>query len=266
MKCMIKNLIGAIVVMPLSQAVYGDIKPGFEPYKFQTELKKIIENDIPEVSKQPYDRIVQDEFIDLEKLVKKTDVLYDISEILWDDLNAIPADKDAIPELLKWKQEHEKYLEKISVAFDRYTCIFPSGLEAVGKNNYVESSDFMRAMILALGVETNQAMKRKESLTAKQIQQWKILSEIISSYYQCRGGLINNIIASSFYNQFSIDGEKSVSEIADSLGLKQNVTSQHLSFMKRQGLIDCRRDGKNVYYKIVHAAPKMLLQCIKNSI
>jgi ArsR family transcriptional regulator len=46
------------------------------------------------------------------------------------------------------------------------------------------------------------------------------------------------------------DGEKSVSELADILGLKQSNTSQHLAILRKVGVILPRKDGSTVYYRL----------------
>jgi len=54
-----------------------------------------------------------------------------------------------------------------------------------------------------------------------------------------------------------LDGERSVNELADALGLAQSVVSQHLSLLRRDGLVAGRREGQSIYYAIsderVHA-------------
>lgn len=47
------------------------------------------------------------------------------------------------------------------------------------------------------------------------------------------------------------EGEKSVGEIEEACGASQSAVSQFLKGMRLQGLVDFRRDGKQVYYKIV---------------
>ena len=47
------------------------------------------------------------------------------------------------------------------------------------------------------------------------------------------------------------DGTKSVAELAESLGLKQSNTSQHLAVMRRAGLVIPQRQGNTVYYSLV---------------
>lgn len=44
------------------------------------------------------------------------------------------------------------------------------------------------------------------------------------------------------------DGELSVTDICNRLGLSQSNTSQHLSILRRRGLISSRREGTTVYY------------------
>lgn|SRR5690606_1586030 len=47
------------------------------------------------------------------------------------------------------------------------------------------------------------------------------------------------------------EGEKSVSEIEAICGASQSAVSQFLKGMRLEGLIESRREGKQVYYKIV---------------
>lgn len=58
-----------------------------------------------------------------------------------------------------------------------------------------------------------------------------------------------------------VEGEKSVGEIEEACGASQSAVSQFLKGMRLEGLIDSRRDGKQVYYKIVD---KRILELIKS--
>lgn len=49
-------------------------------------------------------------------------------------------------------------------------------------------------------------------------------------------------------------GERSVDALAGSIGLSLANASQHLQQMRRAGLIEARRDGKFVYYRLSDAA------------
>lgn len=57
------------------------------------------------------------------------------------------------------------------------------------------------------------------------------------------------------------DGEKSVGEIEEICGASQSAVSQFLKGMRLEGLIDSRRDGKQIYYSIVD---KRVLKLIKS--
>lgn len=47
------------------------------------------------------------------------------------------------------------------------------------------------------------------------------------------------------------EGEKSVGEIEQACGASQSAVSQFLKGMRLEGLIESRREGKQVYYRIV---------------
>ncbi len=47
------------------------------------------------------------------------------------------------------------------------------------------------------------------------------------------------------------NGERCVSDILEVVGGSQANVSKHLSVLKRAGLVDCRREGLNVYYRII---------------
>lgn len=45
-------------------------------------------------------------------------------------------------------------------------------------------------------------------------------------------------------------GEKSVNELVRRLELRQSNVSKHLSLMRENGLVECRREGSTVYYSL----------------
>lgn len=47
-----------------------------------------------------------------------------------------------------------------------------------------------------------------------------------------------------------IDGERSVTEIEDALGMAQAKVSQLLMRLRSEGIVEARRDGRNVLYRI----------------
>ena len=46
------------------------------------------------------------------------------------------------------------------------------------------------------------------------------------------------------------DGEKSVGQIADLLEIPQSPLSQHLSRMRKEELVDTRREAQTIYYSL----------------
>ncbi len=54
-------------------------------------------------------------------------------------------------------------------------------------------------------------------------------------------------------------GEKTVTEIVNTLGVHKANVSQHLSVMKGSGIITSRREGTNIYYRITN--PKIVEAC-----
>lgn len=47
-----------------------------------------------------------------------------------------------------------------------------------------------------------------------------------------------------------MEEERPVGDLADSVGLAQSAASQHLARMRQEGLIQSRRDGQTIYYRI----------------
>lgn len=46
------------------------------------------------------------------------------------------------------------------------------------------------------------------------------------------------------------DGEKTVGDLVDILGVPKANVSQHLSLMRNKGIVRTRRDGTHVYYRV----------------
>ena len=47
-----------------------------------------------------------------------------------------------------------------------------------------------------------------------------------------------------------IDKARSVGELADLLKIRDSTVSQHLALLRKDGLVDARRDGQTVWYSI----------------
>ena len=46
------------------------------------------------------------------------------------------------------------------------------------------------------------------------------------------------------------DRDKTVGELADSLGLRQAAVSQQLALLRKDGLVSARRDGRTMHYRL----------------
>ena len=58
--------------------------------------------------------------------------------------------------------------------------------------------------------------------------------------------------------------EMCVGDIVKALGGKQAITSQQLNMMKDKGVLECRRDGIKVYYRIGNKNVIKLLHCVND--
>jgi len=56
------------------------------------------------------------------------------------------------------------------------------------------------------------------------------------------------------------EGEKTVSELVEILGVPKANVSQHLAVMRHKGILDSRREGVNIYYRVSN--PKVIKACI----
>jgi DNA-binding transcriptional ArsR family regulator len=56
------------------------------------------------------------------------------------------------------------------------------------------------------------------------------------------------------------EGERSVGALQGELGLDSGGTSQHLASLRRIGLVESRREGTSVYYKLADARVVDLLE------
>jgi DNA-binding transcriptional ArsR family regulator len=56
------------------------------------------------------------------------------------------------------------------------------------------------------------------------------------------------------------DGERTVGDLQAALELDSSGTSQHLSVLRRAGLLESRRDGTSVYYRVKDPRTFQLLE------
>jgi len=55
------------------------------------------------------------------------------------------------------------------------------------------------------------------------------------------------------------EGEKSVNELTDILGISQSNLSQHLALMRQKGIVTTRKQGTSIYYRVTD--PKINQAC-----
>lgn len=57
-------------------------------------------------------------------------------------------------------------------------------------------------------------------------------------------------------------GEKSVGELVRVVGLSQSGLSQHLSILRREGILANRRDGQTIYYRIASSEAAAVMRTL----
>jgi len=60
-----------------------------------------------------------------------------------------------------------------------------------------------------------------------------------------------------------IDGEHSVNELAELLSVAQSTVSQHLSLLRRLGLVRARRHGQTQYYSLAGDEARSILETLQ---
>ncbi|HET7038686.1 MAG TPA: metalloregulator ArsR/SmtB family transcription factor [Gemmatimonadales bacterium] len=59
------------------------------------------------------------------------------------------------------------------------------------------------------------------------------------------------------------EGEATVSEVQEAVGLPQAIVSQHLAKMRGADIVTARRDGVHVFYRIREPKVPHILRCIR---
>jgi DNA-binding transcriptional ArsR family regulator len=59
-----------------------------------------------------------------------------------------------------------------------------------------------------------------------------------------------------------IEQEQSVGELAEFLGIRDSSVSQHLSILRKDGLVSARRDGQTIWYSIASIEARALLSTL----
>jgi len=59
-----------------------------------------------------------------------------------------------------------------------------------------------------------------------------------------------------------IGGEQSVGALAQTLGVRETLASQHLGLLRRDGLVSARRDGQTIYYTLQGGRARALVETL----
>lgn len=59
-----------------------------------------------------------------------------------------------------------------------------------------------------------------------------------------------------------MEGERTVTELAEVVGAKQSLTSHHLNRLKLSGLVSARRDEKFIYYSLEDTIAKEVVSIL----
>ena len=62
-----------------------------------------------------------------------------------------------------------------------------------------------------------------------------------------------------------IDGEKSVGQLAEFVGIRDSTVSQHLALLRRDRLIAGRRDGQTIWYRIESDVARRVVEVLYGS-
>src|SRR5690606_10612880 len=59
-----------------------------------------------------------------------------------------------------------------------------------------------------------------------------------------------------------VDGERNVGELNARLDLSQSALSQHLAVLRKDGLVQCRRDGQSMLYSLAPGPAQSVLETL----
>ncbi len=62
-----------------------------------------------------------------------------------------------------------------------------------------------------------------------------------------------------------IDGERSVGQLAELLAIRDSTVSQHLSLLRREGIVTGRRDSQTIWYSMISAPARNVVAALYTS-
>ncbi len=61
-----------------------------------------------------------------------------------------------------------------------------------------------------------------------------------------------------------LNRECTVGELAEACGIQSHMASEHLRRLKDRGLLECRRDGRRIFYRVADEGLSGIMTCIEN--
>lgn len=61
-----------------------------------------------------------------------------------------------------------------------------------------------------------------------------------------------------------LEREQSVGALAQSLGVRETLASQHLGLLRRDGVVSARRDGQTIYYALQSGKARALVETLSS--
>lgn len=59
-----------------------------------------------------------------------------------------------------------------------------------------------------------------------------------------------------------VERERSVGELSEELGIRQSTVSQHLALLKKDGLVESRRDAQSQLYSLAGGEARAMLEAL----
>ncbi|PSW04176.1 ArsR/SmtB family transcription factor [Photobacterium lipolyticum] len=63
---------------------------------------------------------------------------------------------------------------------------------------------------------------------------------------------------------YLLEGEMSVGMMSEKLGLSQSALSQHLAWLRRDGLVETRKEAQTVFYRLKSDEVRAMIQLLHN--
>lgn len=60
------------------------------------------------------------------------------------------------------------------------------------------------------------------------------------------------------------EGEQNVGQLEQKIGLSQSALSQHLARLRKDGLVNTRRDAQTIYYSLENRDVVQIMECLHN--